>query len=66
MFQEACANFYSAEKECCSFQDILTYWLDLGVDGFYVRDSAYMFEDYDLRDETPVSNPGSTPTVRYC
>lgn len=33
------------------FQEILVYWLNKSVDGFYIRNSAYMFEDYDLRDE---------------
>ncbi|XP_048728393.2 alpha-glucosidase-like isoform X2 [Ostrea edulis] len=31
--------------------EILVYWLNKSVDGFYIRNSAYMFEDYDLRDE---------------
>ncbi|XP_033760798.1 neutral and basic amino acid transport protein rBAT-like [Pecten maximus] len=39
-------------------KDILESWLAKGVDGFYVRGSAYLFEDYDLRDET--SNGGSS------
>ncbi|CAG5126663.1 unnamed protein product [Candidula unifasciata] len=32
-------------------EDILRFWLDLGVDGFYIRDADYLFEDYDLRDQ---------------
>ncbi|XP_069120291.1 amino acid transporter heavy chain SLC3A1-like [Argopecten irradians] len=39
-------------------KDILEFWLTKGVDGFYVRDSAYLFEDYDLRNEA--SNGGSS------
>ncbi|OWF43493.1 neutral and basic amino acid transport protein rBAT-like [Mizuhopecten yessoensis] len=30
---------------------VLEFWLRKGVDGFYVRNSAYLFEDYDLRNE---------------
>ncbi|XP_071101382.1 alpha-glucosidase-like isoform X1 [Haliotis cracherodii] len=36
-------------------QAILQFWLEKGVDGFYIRDSGYLFEDYDLRDEAPSS-----------
>ncbi|KAL8564649.1 hypothetical protein ACOMHN_004143 [Nucella lapillus] len=42
------------------FQNILKFWLDLGVDGFYIRDSGFLFEDYDIRDEV-LSNNGSDP-----
>ncbi|KAK7481050.1 hypothetical protein BaRGS_00027686 [Batillaria attramentaria] len=37
-------------------QNILQFWLDQGVDGFYIRDSGYLFEDYDLRDEALLPN----------
>ncbi|XP_060067990.1 neutral and basic amino acid transport protein rBAT-like [Ylistrum balloti] len=37
---------------------ILEFWLRKGVDGFYVRDSAFLFEDYDLRNE--LSNGGAS------
>jgi hypothetical protein len=30
--------------------------LDLGVDGFYIRDADYLFEDYDLRDDILIDN----------
>ncbi|XP_067685673.1 alpha-glucosidase-like isoform X2 [Haliotis asinina] len=36
-------------------QAILQFWLEKGVDGFYIRGSGYLFEDYDLRDEMPSS-----------
>lgn len=39
-------------------ESILSFWLDRGVDGFNVRDAAYLYEDYDLRDE-PIK-PGSS------
>jgi len=45
------------------FQSILTFWLDLGVDGFHVRHSAYLYEDYDLRDDQSLS--GNSASVRY-
>lgn len=32
-------------------EKILRYWLELGVDGFNIRNSAFLFEDYDIRDE---------------
>lgn len=34
--------------------EILTHWLNKSVDGFYIRNSAYLFTDYDLRDESKV------------
>ncbi|ESO92028.1 hypothetical protein LOTGIDRAFT_93125, partial [Lottia gigantea] len=43
---------YAVNKE---LTNIMKYWLDLGVDGFYIRDSGWLLEDYDLRDE-PKSN----------
>nr|XP_022331218.1 neutral and basic amino acid transport protein rBAT-like isoform X4 [Crassostrea virginica] len=36
--------------------DILVFWLNKSVDGFYIRNSAYLFEDYDLRDEPKLQN----------
>ena len=38
------------------FQNILKFWLDRGVDGFYIRDSGFLFEDFDIRDEVLLSN----------
>lgn len=38
----------------CILQEILTHWLNKSVDGFYIRNSAYLFTDYDLRDEPKV------------
>ena len=43
-------------------QDILRYWLDLGVDGFRVNSVKYLFEDTDLRDEIQI--PGCNNAVR--
>lgn len=34
--------------------EVLTHWLNKSVDGFYIRNSAYLFTDYDLRDEPKV------------
>ncbi|KAL4228367.1 Alpha-amylase domain [Mactra antiquata] len=36
-------------------EGILDFWLDRGVDGFNIRQTAYLFVDYDLRDE-PAGN----------
>lgn len=36
--------------------EVLTHWLNKSVDGFYIRNSAYLFTDYDLRDEPKVQN----------
>jgi alpha-glucosidase len=36
-------------------QRVVSFWLDQGVDGFYIRDLPFLFEDRDLRDETPLS-----------
>ncbi|XP_076437122.1 alpha-glucosidase-like isoform X2 [Babylonia areolata] len=48
-------NLRSSEvKE--QLQNVLKYWLDLGVDGFYIRDSGYLFEDYDIRDSALLTN----------
>ncbi|XP_064644362.1 amino acid transporter heavy chain SLC3A1-like isoform X2 [Lineus longissimus] len=33
----------------------MTFWLEKGVDGFYIPRASYLFEDYDLRNET--TNP---------
>ncbi|KAK3607837.1 hypothetical protein CHS0354_031339 [Potamilus streckersoni] len=40
--------------------NVLKFWLDMGVDGFFVRQSAYLFEDYDLRNETIDPKVGSS------
>ncbi|RUS84181.1 hypothetical protein EGW08_008068 [Elysia chlorotica] len=40
-----------SEKVRDELKDILKFWLDLGVDGFYIRDSNFLFEDYDFRDD---------------
>ncbi|XP_050405062.1 alpha-glucosidase [Patella vulgata] len=44
---------------------ILKFWLDLGVDGFYVRESAMLIEDYDLRDEHPSNTSTTTDPDAY-
>ncbi|XP_069120290.1 alpha-glucosidase-like isoform X2 [Argopecten irradians] len=46
-------------------EDILRFWLSKGVDGFYIRNSGYMFEDYDLRDEKKSGDTNSTDTTEY-
>ena len=45
---------------CNYFQAILQFWLEKGVDGFNIRDSSFLYEDFDLRDEPSVS--GASPT----
>ncbi|KAK7092497.1 hypothetical protein V1264_008234 [Littorina saxatilis] len=37
-------------------KDILKFWMSLGVDGFYIRDSGFLFEDYDIRNSELLSN----------
>ena len=41
--------------------DIMTFWLEAGVDGFYIRDADFLFEDYDLRDD--ILNDTSSPMI---
>jgi len=36
------------------------YWLDFGVDGFYLRDVPYLYEDPQFRDETAASAAPAT------
>lgn len=42
------------------FQRILRFWLELGVDGFNIRNSAFLFEDYDIRDEPKAKDENVT------
>lgn len=46
-------------------ENILRFWLELGADGFFVRNSAYLFEDYDLRDEVKSTTSQSTDLNAY-
>lgn len=39
--------------------------MDNDVDGFYVRNSAYLFVDDDLRDEEPLTNPPTNNPVSH-
>ncbi|KAK3757983.1 hypothetical protein RRG08_058295 [Elysia crispata] len=41
-----------SEKVRDELKAILKFWLDLGVDGFYIRNSNFLFEDYDLRNDS--------------
>ncbi|KAH3705064.1 hypothetical protein DPMN_080128 [Dreissena polymorpha] len=46
-----------------TYKDILTFWLDRDIDGFNIRDPGFIFEDFDLRNNTV--KPGITsPGVR--
>ena len=45
---------------CNCFQAILKFWLEKGVDGFNIRDSSFLYEDFDLRDEPSLN--GASPT----
>lgn len=40
---------------------MLKFWLDLGVDGFRVDSSAFIYEDVNLRDEPRSNATGVTP-----
>ncbi|KAK4878601.1 hypothetical protein RN001_011107 [Aquatica leii] len=52
---------YRDSKLVQEMKDVLTYWLDLGVDGFRVDIISAMFEDSEFPDE-PLSNiPGASP-----
>ncbi|XP_026273591.1 probable maltase [Frankliniella occidentalis] len=42
------------------FNAILKFWLALGVDGFQLRKTAFLFEDEKLQGEPPGSKPGTT------
>ena len=56
---------FSLHYILCIFQDIVAHWLIAeNVDGFYIRNSAYMYEDYDMRNETK-SNISDTNEVLY-
>ncbi|GAB1609405.1 alpha-glucosidase-like [Argonauta hians] len=35
---------------------VLQYWISLGVDGFNIRHSGYMMEDYDMRNDTELTS----------
>jgi hypothetical protein len=56
-----CGHFsFSFHYILCIFQDIVEHWLITeNVDGFYIRNSAYMYEDYDMRNETKANIPGT-------
>ena len=43
----------------------MQYWLDLGVDGFYLRDVPYLYEDPQFRDEMAASSSSSITSVDY-
>ncbi|KAH9498211.1 Neutral and basic amino acid transport protein rBAT [Bulinus truncatus] len=52
-----------SEKVRDELENILLFWLGLGVDGFYIRDAEYLFEDYDLRDDVLLDN---TTEIQDC
>ena len=39
-----------------SRQKAASFWLDLGVDGFFLRDSPYLIEDNEFRNELQISD----------
>jgi len=47
-------------------EEILRFWLDLGIDGFKVSSSKYLFESADLQDEPVVENCTVTPLDYSC
>ncbi|XP_033732800.1 maltase 2-like [Pecten maximus] len=46
-------------------EEILRFWLSKGVDGFYIRNSGFLFEDYDLRSEKNSSTSNSSDPNEY-
>jgi len=56
-------NLRSAQVQQ-ELESILTFWLDQGVDGFNVRDAAYLYEDFDMRDE-PLKAGAPTGSNNY-
>ncbi|XP_072743958.1 maltase 1-like [Anoplolepis gracilipes] len=42
-------------------ENVLKFWLDLGIDGFRVDSTAFIFEDKELRDEPRSYDPNATP-----
>jgi len=42
-------------------KDAMKYWLQVGVDGFYVRDAAYLVEPSDLSTAASSANVISLP-----
>ncbi|XP_030763759.1 maltase 1-like [Sitophilus oryzae] len=53
---------YRSEKVRQEMKDILTYWLDIGVDGFRVDAVPHIYEDELLRDEPIVPDSGVDDT----
>ena len=45
-----------------SFQNVIRFWLEKGVDGFRVDAVPYLFEDPELKDEPLSGDPNSLPT----
>ncbi|EFN63688.1 Maltase 1 [Camponotus floridanus] len=52
---------YSNSAVIQEMQNILTFWLDTGIDGFRVDSAAFIFEDKKLRDEPRSNATGETP-----
>ena len=50
---------------CNCFQAILKFWLEKGVDGFNIRDSSFLYEDFDLRDEPSVNGASATSVITH-
>ncbi|KAB0791789.1 hypothetical protein PPYR_03589 [Photinus pyralis] len=55
---------YRNPKLVQEMKDVLTYWLDAGVDGFRVDIISALFEDEQFRDEEPSNIPGVSDTDR--
>ena len=62
-----CGHFsFSLHYILCIFQDIVEHWLITeNVDGFYIRNSAYMYEDYDMRNETKANIPATNEVLYF-
>ncbi|XP_025263077.1 maltase 1-like [Camponotus floridanus] len=52
---------YSNPAVVEEMKNILTFWLDTGIDGFRVDSAAFIFEDKKLRDEPRSNAAGETP-----
>ncbi len=50
---------YRNEQVRREMNDVLLYWLDLGVDGFRFDAVLHIYEDEQFRDEPPSGNPAA-------
>ncbi|CAF3831907.1 unnamed protein product [Rotaria sordida] len=53
------------ENVCQEIENIMKFWLDLGVDGFRVDASRHLFENDQFNDEPLKENTNNDPQVEY-